>query len=165
MTGAVRLHAQDIDDLAVISALVQDAALFVGEMAYLPSQKRFVAALARFAWEELDDVVEKKRGFLSRVFNRADPEPFARTRALLHIDNVSDVKVRGFGLEEKAKVLDLLALTVTPLGDDPSGPFALQLECADNAAVRLDVEALDIYLTDKGEPWKTPVRPDHKLDD
>ncbi len=164
MASAIRLHAQDNDDLAIVSALVQDAALIVGEMAYLPSQKRFVAALARFAWEELDEAVTKKAGFFARLFGRADPEPFSRTRALLHIDNVSDVKVRGFSLDDKAKVLDLLALTATPLGDDPSGPFALQLECADAMAVRLSVEALDIYLTDKGEPWKTPVRPDHDLD-
>lgn len=161
---SLRLHAEDIDDLQVISALTQDAALFVAELAFLPSQKRFVAALARFAWEHADQAETENRGFFKRLFRRNALEPYERSRALLHFDNVSSVQMKGFSPEDKTRVLDLLAITATLQGDDASGPYVVMVECADGAAIRLEVEAIDVYLTDKGEPWSTPVRPTHQLD-
>ena len=47
----LRLVALDPDDLAVISAHLQDALLRVGDIVYLPKERRFVVQTRRFDWE------------------------------------------------------------------------------------------------------------------
>ena len=51
----LRLAAIDEEDLAVISAYVQDAVLKVGDMVYLPKEHRFALAMNRFTWEKAGD--------------------------------------------------------------------------------------------------------------
>ena len=46
-----RLSARSVEDLAVVAALLQDAIVPVGDMAYLADEKSFVLALNRFRWE------------------------------------------------------------------------------------------------------------------
>ena len=46
----LKLIALDAEDLRVISAHLQDAVLRVGDMVYLPNEKRFVALANRFDW-------------------------------------------------------------------------------------------------------------------
>ncbi len=48
----LKLIALDEEDLEVVSSHLQDAVVRVGEMAYVPSQKRFAAILNRFNWEK-----------------------------------------------------------------------------------------------------------------
>ena len=48
----LKLIALDEEDLSVVSSLLQDAVLRVGDMTYVPSQKRFAAVLNRFDWEK-----------------------------------------------------------------------------------------------------------------
>ena len=47
----LRLVALDPDDLAVISAHLQDSLLRVGDIAYLPRERRFAIQIRRFDWE------------------------------------------------------------------------------------------------------------------
>ena len=51
VTKPLKLIALDEDDLAVVSSHLQDAVVRVGEMAYVPSRKRFAAVVNRFNWE------------------------------------------------------------------------------------------------------------------
>ena len=44
----LRLAAIDEEDLAVVSAYVQDAVLKVGDMVYLPRERRFAVGMNRF---------------------------------------------------------------------------------------------------------------------
>jgi hypothetical protein len=44
----LKLLALDEEDLQVVSSHLQDAVVRVGDMAYVPSQKRFAAILNRF---------------------------------------------------------------------------------------------------------------------
>ena len=51
-TGApLKLRAEDADDLAVLSACLQDALVPVRDLAYVPSQQIFVFVANRFRWE------------------------------------------------------------------------------------------------------------------
>ena len=50
-TDALKLLARDEEDLAVISAILQDALIPVSEMAYLPEEHRFALVANRFRWE------------------------------------------------------------------------------------------------------------------
>lgn len=46
----LKLIALDAEDLAVVSAHLQDAVLKVADMAYLPREKRFAMLVNRFDW-------------------------------------------------------------------------------------------------------------------
>ena len=50
----LKLVALDDEDLAIVSAHVQDAVLKVKDLVYLPKEQRFVLAMNRFTWEKED---------------------------------------------------------------------------------------------------------------
>ena len=63
----LKLIAFDADDLAVISAHLQDAVLKVGDIAYLPRERRFAAVGNRFDWADaLKDGKAKTRDYVRR---------------------------------------------------------------------------------------------------
>jgi hypothetical protein len=46
----IRLRAEDDEDLKIVSACLQDAILPIGDMGFLPDEKRFVMVVNRFRW-------------------------------------------------------------------------------------------------------------------
>ena len=50
----LKLIALDEADLEIVSSHLQDAVGRVGDMAYIPSKKRFAALLNRFDWERAE---------------------------------------------------------------------------------------------------------------
>ena len=46
--AGLKLRAADGEDLAVISAILQDSLVTIGEMTYLPDENRFVLVANRF---------------------------------------------------------------------------------------------------------------------
>lgn len=142
----LKLIAFDADDLAVISAHLQDALLKVGDIAYLPRQKRFAAVGCRFDW--------------TRVLSGDASQPFTRCEAALRLERVLGAQVTGLDLEHKDEVLSLLAVQFTPRGpDDPEGHVTLYF--AGGGAIRLHVECIEAELRDIGDPWQTPHKPEH----
>ena len=147
MTAAdrLRLLALDAEDLAVVSAHVQDAVLRVGDVLWLPSERRFVMSMNRFAWE-----TRPERRFFSRRYERR--------RAVLHFDRVLSVASSGVEIARPDAVLALLAVTFEP-GDAPSGDVLLAF--AGGAAIRLSVECIEATLADLGPAWATAHAPRH----
>ena len=129
----LKLIAFDADDLAVISAHVQNASLKVQDMAYMPGQKRFAAVASRLDWTCLID---------------DQPQP-RQTRFLsaLRLDRVLGAKVTGIDLNRKDETLTLLALQfAAKAADDPEGFVTLFF--ADGGAIRLHVECIEAELRD-----------------
>lgn len=147
MTGddRLRLIALDDEDLAILSAHVQDAVLKVGEMSWMPAEKRFVMPMNRFAWEQ------------ERKSRRREHQ---RRRAALHFARVENIRSTGFDREAKEQVLELLAVRFQPV-DLPSGDILLDF--AGGATVALRVECLEAQLADLGPAWSTPLAPRHSL--
>ncbi|MBV5335567.1 DUF2948 family protein, partial [bacterium] len=54
MNKPIKLRAEDEEDLAVISACLQDAILPVAEMCFERAARRFVLVANRFKWECAD---------------------------------------------------------------------------------------------------------------
>ena len=50
--GEVKLAATDPEDIAVLSALLQDAVIPISEMIYLAAESRFAMVANRFRWED-----------------------------------------------------------------------------------------------------------------
>jgi len=136
----LRLVATDAQDLAVISALLQDAVLPATEMQHDPRRRRFALLANRFRWED-------------RTPAEAVGRPYERVRSLLVVEDVLKVQSFGFDRADKDLVLSLLALDFAP-GADGTGRLTLTL--AGDGAVALDVETLDLRLDDVTRPYPAP---------
>ncbi len=143
----LRLIALDSEDLAVISAHLQDAVLKVGDMKWLKREGRFVLGLNRFAWETSGEGKRKRH--------------FERRRSVLHFDRVQQVAAQNIHQERPDAVLDLLAIrfeeTVTPAGE-------VSLIFAGGGEVKLTVECIEAQLSDLGPAWGTENRPTHDVE-
>jgi hypothetical protein len=144
MPDRLRLIALDAEDLAIISANLQDALVRVGEMAYLPGSKRFALVASRFDWVT---AAEGKN---------------ERCRTGLHFERVLKVTCTGFDQSAKEARLNLLSLIYTSK-DAPAGHVTLTF--SGGAGVRLDVECLEAQIHDIGPRWPAKTCPDHKFDD
>jgi hypothetical protein len=143
---ALKLIAMEPDDLAVIAAHMQDAVGTVGDLAYLPRERRFVALFNRFDWLKV----------AAGGAGKSAPE---RRKSALRIERVTAAKVQGFDVKAKGQVLSLLTLTFTPGSEAPAG--AISLIFAGGAAIRLEVECIEASLADIGAAWTARATPDH----
>jgi hypothetical protein len=143
----LRLIALDTEDLAILSAHVQDAVLKVGEMSWIPQEKRFVLAMNRFAWEHAGKGAHRRRDY-------------QRRRSALHFERVEAVRSAGIDRDGNDAVLELLAVRFEPR-ENPAGDVLLDF--AGGATIRLSVECLEAQLADLGPAWSTPLLPRHRL--
>ena len=135
----LKLRAVDIQDLAVVSAFLQDSIANVSEMAYLPEQRLFVLAVCRFRWE--------------RAVSASPEQISERVSCAITIDDVDAPKYRGFSLKDRHRTMPLLAITF----DDGE----VTLTFGGEAAVRLPVTGLDLRAEDFGKCWPTKTKPEH----
>jgi hypothetical protein len=134
----LRLVALDPDDLAVISAHLQDALLRVGDIIYLPKERRFVVQTRRFDWEA------------------NTPQ---RRLTCMHFEHVTGVRVRGIDQADKDAVLNLLAISFDER-DAPSGTATLIF--AEGGAIQVDLECIEMQMKDIGPVWAAESRPSHE---
>lgn len=148
----LKLIALDAEDLAVISAHIQDAVVRVGDMAYLPREKRFAALINRFDWAGAVLAAETGR--------KATNE---RRRAGLRFERVLHARILGLALSQKNTFLSLLALTFEAASEhDPAGH--IRLDFAGGGAIELTVECIEAELKDLGAAWRARRIPDHGSD-
>ncbi|MCF6322328.1 MAG: DUF2948 family protein [Rhizobiaceae bacterium] len=140
----LKLIAMDEEDLGVISAHCQDAVGKVSDLEFLPSQKRFILTLNRYVWENSG--------------KRRIPE---RRRSVLHFNQVEDVKITGIDQKSPQTILSLLAVTFEGK-EAPAG--SLNLVFSGNATIRLDVECIEVQLSDMDAAWKAKSVPTHNAD-
>src|SRR5947209_2316925 len=69
----LRLIAEDLEDLLVLSAHLQDAEMRVGEMTFLPRTRKFVALARRRSGEMSALRIEGVRSVRSKGFSSAEP--------------------------------------------------------------------------------------------
>lgn len=136
----LRLRAETPDDLAVISALVQDAVLQSSDVAWLPRRRRFTLLVNRFRWEDAARAARQGR-------------PFERVRAILDFGDVRAARTSGIDPRDRDVVLSLLSLSFEA-GDDAGGTIRMVL--AGDGEIALDVECLDASLSDVTRPYEAP---------
>lgn len=135
----LKLLAEDAEDLAIISAALQDAVAKIGDIAFEPKARLLTLAFNRYRWE-------------------ADGKQ--RVRAALQIAGVLSVQSRKLRRDRKGAVVELLAITFDP-GEAPGGVITLSF--AGDADLRAEVECVDAVLADLSKPWRTPRAPAHDL--
>ena len=140
MIERLKLRVCDAEDLAVVSACLQDAILPLADIAYLPERQEMVLVANRFCW--------------------AVPDPEGRDQRIhcgITIAGVQRAQLRGVDLRRRDQFLALLALRLQADGDT----FFLTLECSGDRAIRLHLDRIDLRLDDMGDPWPASRRPSH----
>src|SRR4051812_47995726 len=128
----LKLIALDADDLAVISAHVQDARVQASDIVWRQDEKRLVVGLDRLDWEQT-------------LSGGTAPR---RVIAALRFDRVLACKSRNIEMERpEAVVLELVGIEFHP-GEAPGGSALLLF--SHGGALRLDLECLECELTDLG---------------
>ena len=143
----LRLRAESADDLAVLSALVQDAVAATSEIAWAKRHRRFAVLLNRFRWEDAPAAERQRR-------------PFERVQAMLAVEGVLAARTAGIDPADRDLVLELLAVVFEP-GEDGAG--TVRLVVAGDGEIALDVECLDVTLTDVTRPYAARTKPAHPL--
>ena len=136
----LRLTAADTDDLAIISAQMQDAVMKRADLRFDKKRRRFALIANRYAWDALP---EKQR-----------------RRAGLHFDDVTSVKSTGLTRLPANAVLSLLAMTFAP-AEELGGTITLSFSTGIH--VRLSVTCVNATLADVGGTWGTAATPAHKI--
>ncbi len=103
----LRLVALDAEDLAILSAHVQDAVLKVKDIRWLSGDKHFVVGMNRFVWETAPSGSWRKRDY-------------QRRRATLHLARVEKVQSTGIARDRPEEVLELLAVRFEPTRAPPA---------------------------------------------
>lgn len=135
----LKLIVLDAEDLAVVSAHLQDAVLKRADMVYLPRERRFALAARRFDWQAAQGGHRRRR------------------LAALHFDRVLSVRHQGVATDAD-KVYNLLAVTFRATSE-PEGEIVLTF--SDGAAVSLAVEFLEGQMKDLGPVWEAAGVPGH----
>ena len=137
MSDLLHLLAEDAEDLAVISAALQDAVAKIGDITVESRARRVTVAVTRYRWEG-------KGG--------------ERVRSALQIGSVLGVQQRNLRRGAKSAVIELLTLEFEP-GEAPGGTITLSF--AGGGDLRIVVECVDAVLADISAPWATPRTPAH----
>jgi hypothetical protein len=138
----LKLIALDKDDLAVVSAHLQDAEVKVADVLWRPQERRLVLGLARFDW----------------LAAYATEPQLRRCRSALRFERVLACKCKNVDPAGKAAVLNLLAVEFTET-DPPAG--AVTLTFSGGGTLRIEVECLEAELADIGPAWATATVPAH----
>ncbi len=136
MTSRLKLAATDHKDLTVLSSLLQDATVLVGDMAYDADVKQFLMVAARFL---IDDDGSKKRRLMG-----------------INIDHVETVRKKGIVLGNRDQVLNLLGMTLAGKSID--------LIFSGQSMLKLETTAIKVYAADLDEGWTTAFQPSHDDD-
>ena len=141
----LRVKAQDEDDLAVVSAAMQDAIVRVADIRHDGRARALIIAATRYRWEG------EREGDGERV------------RAIMRVESVLDVKARGIGQDRLEGYMTVLSITFSPKDEPPAG--VVNLTFAGGGEIAVNVECVDIALADASRPWPARGRPAHETDD
>ena len=139
----LRFQVVDEDDLAVLSAHLQDATLSLADATYLPSSHRFAAVVSRIDWLALTQGRQQRR------------------HAGFHFERVLRVQRSGFGSGDDAPI-QLLAISFEATSA-PAGSVLLTF--AGGRTIKLDVECVEAEMRDLSAGWPVDDRPRHRLDE
>lgn len=145
MSQPLKIKALNLDDIKVISSLLQDMTIQIGDIAYMAEQNQLALVGNRFRWE-------KKQHFFSRPKGE-------RVRTALHFNGVLNVSAQNIDHTHKNDVLALLAITA----EETDETFRVMLEFSGGATMRLDNECIELIVTDVSDSWEAITAPKHKI--
>ena len=150
----LRLLAHDGDDVAVLSALLQDAIIPGSDMSFDRKLNEFVIVANRFCWE-LEPFLMSKAVMESRFMNDIFAAFVLPMSGPCSTHNWPEL--RQYGL------FNLLALGLMDMAEKARDGAALQFEFSGGSSLRLNVDDVDIVLADLDVGHPTSLQPAHQL--
>lgn len=138
MQEGLKLQAKDAEDIAVVSAILQDAIVATRDIAYQPEKQEFILVASRFRWEQA----------------QAPKPAYERVNCAVTISGVTAVQKQSLDQADKAALHELLAVLLEE--------GQLQLVFAGGAQLRLTLQDWRLRLDDFGAPWPTDQCPRHQ---
>ena len=129
----LRLKAEDEEDLTVLSTILQDAVVPVGDIAYLADQRRLAMVVNRFCWECCPDEALIK------------DQPPQRVLTAFVIEQVKAVKSQGIDRDRHGHLLEVLAVQRVADGAEP----VIEILFSGDQALRVAVERINAHLDDQ----------------
>ena len=142
----LKLRASDEEDLAVISAILQDSVIAMYEMTFLKEECRFAFVANRFRWEDTN----REKPLEGNII-------YERVNCGICFDTVTAVRHNGLNQAKKALIVSLLSIAAEE--------EFIDLAFSAGITVRLQVEKILCHLQDLDEPWPTQKRPSHPFGD
>ena len=148
----LRLLAHDGDDVAVLSALLQDAIIPGSDMSFDRELNEFVIVANRFCWE-LEPPVDVKS---------IDGMPIYERRLCgIRIARVRSVQHHNWPEARQYRLFNLLALGLVDMAEQAEDGVVLQLQFSGDSSLRLNVDKVDIVLADLDVGHPTSLHPAH----
>lgn len=138
MSKPLKLKAETSEDLQVLSSLVQDAILRVGEIRYDAGARSLSCRMTRF---------------------RHESDKSQRVLTGLRIDGITKLRSRGVDRSDPEAMIVLLDIAFDPESDGPGG--TLTLNFAGQGDLQAEIECLELILADVSEPRDTDAVPLH----
>ncbi|MFC3050583.1 DUF2948 family protein [Kordiimonas pumila] len=142
MNKPLKLIAQSADDLTVISALLQDMTIRVGDIAWLPAEKRLACIGNRFVWEK------------KRLFRRPKGE---RIRTAFHFRGVEKLQYQNIDITNSESILSLLNIEAT----ETEKSTQIVLNFSGGSSLAITAEVIDCVAADVSDTWQAIARPHH----
>ena len=148
----LRLLAHDGDDVAVLSALLQDAIIPGSDMSFDRKLNEFVIVANRFCWE-LEPSADVKS---------SDGKPIYERRLCgIRIARVRSVQHCNWPKASQYDLFNLLALGIVDMAEQARDGATLQFDFSGGSSLRLNVDDVDIVLADLGAGHPTSLQPAH----
>lgn len=133
MNKIQKLAAFDLADLTVLSSLLQDATILVGDMGFDEDAEQFMLVAARFI---------------------KDDDHMRRRLMGVNIDGVKRARRHKIDLSRKEDVLSLLSVTFSGMSID--------LTFSGDAMLSLETNQIRVFASDLDEGWATGFQPSHE---
>ncbi|MDC1117598.1 DUF2948 family protein [Alphaproteobacteria bacterium] len=154
LDGQLRLLARDEDDVAVVSALLQDAIIPGADMEFKRKTNQFFIVANRFCWE-----IQPLDGVTS-----SDGKPVHQRRLCgICIRHVTAVQHHNWPDMRQDALFNLLALRYVGMAKHTGEGVVLQLEFSGGSSLRLLTDDIDITLADLDAGHPTSLQPAHDV--
>jgi hypothetical protein len=150
----LRLLARDEDDVAVVSALLQDAIIPGADMEFNRKTGQFIIVANRFCWEipPLDGVTS------------IDGKPVhERWLCGICVRHVTAVQHHDWPDMRQDALFNLLALRHVDMAEQEGEGMGLQFEFSGGSSLRLLTDEIDIMLADLDAGHPTSLQPAHDV--
>ena len=145
-TGGLKLQVRDLEDLQILSSLLQDGLIAAADMDFDPASSQFFLVCNRFCWEK--PPLESIPGQADRVY--------ARALCGVRIGAVTKARTKGFAPREKATgFYNLLSISY----ENSAG--RLDWVFSGSARLQMQIDRLEIVLADLGPDHPAFAKPGH----
>lgn len=143
----LRLKVLGLEDLLVISSILQDGIVYGGGAHFerpkdsqVKTGGTFNLIVERFCWEASAEAFEN--------------QTHQRVLSGLQFHHVTSIRHKGFDLKNRYKSYNLLSIEMPT-------PQTICLTFSAGVKIELTIQTLSCLLGDLNEPWATPVKPAH----